>query len=94
MKAVLLLVGILIPLALTCDFSCSRNVLTSNGDFEIYYPRFLGTWAYEGEWDGNPFFTCIDCNALIAYVVSRFVFILAFSTNFCPIKTDLSGNTV
>ena len=71
MKAVLLLLlGILIPLTLTCDFSCSKNVLTSNGDFEIYYPRFLGTWAYEGEWDGNPFFTCIDCNALIAYVVS------------------------
>ena len=61
---------LLIPLALTCDFSCSRNTLSSNGDFAIYYPRFLGTWVYEGEWDGNPFFACIDCNALIAYVVS------------------------
>ena len=80
MKAVLLLLGILIPLTLTCDFSCSKNVLTSNGDFEIYYPRFLGTWAYEGEWDGNPFFTCIDCNALIAYVVSILAILAILAT--------------
>ena len=49
---------------------CLENKLTSNGDFGKFYPRFLGTWVYSGDWDGNPFYTCIDCQGLRAFIVS------------------------
>ena len=49
--------------------ACSENKLSSEGNFAKFYPRFLGTWAYSGEWDGNPFFTCNDCMGLRAFVV-------------------------
>ena len=49
--------------------ACSANKLSSDGDFGKFYPRFLGTWTYGGEWDSNPFFTCIDCMGLRAFVV-------------------------
>ena len=38
-------------------------------------------------------FACSQCLKIIQYVAFEF-FNLAFSTNFCPIKTELSGNTV
>ena len=35
-----------------------------------------------------------QCLKITQNVSFEFFLILAFSTNFCPIKTDLSGNTV
>ena len=40
------------------------------------------------------FFPAAHCLKITQNVAFDFFLILAFSTNFCPIKTDLSGNTV
>ena len=39
-------------------------------------------------------FAIAHCLKITHNVAFEFFLILAFSTNFCPIKTDLSGNTV
>ena len=65
----ILALAILIKGITSCD-PCMQNKLSSNGGFGIYYPRFLGTWTYQGEFDGNPFYTCADCMGLRAYIVS------------------------
>jgi hypothetical protein len=44
--------------------------LKSDGGFAKLYPRFLGTWRRGGEWEENPFYTCIDCQGLRAFVVN------------------------
>ena len=38
--------------------------------------------------------THTHCLKITQNVAFEFFLILAFSTNFCPIKTDLTGNTV
>merc|ERR1712012_921863 len=48
---------------------CLENKLTSNGAFAIFYPRFLGTWVYAGDWDRNPFYVCNDCMGLRAFIL-------------------------
>ena len=42
----------------------------------------------------NNFSLYTHCLKITQNVAFEFFDILAFSTNFCPIKTDLSGNTV
>merc|ERR1711963_263019 len=48
---------------------CLENKLTSNGAFAMFYPRFLGTWVYAGDWDRNPFYVCNDCMGLRAFIL-------------------------
>ena len=57
--------------SLACPNVCPQVKLTSEGGFAHDYPRFLGTWVYSGEWNGNPWFFCSDCQGLRAYVVRR-----------------------
>ena len=61
-----------IQLSESCD-ACQGNQLSSDGGFAKFYPRFLGNWAYIGEFDGNPEFYCYDCNGLRAYTVRNFL---------------------
>merc|ERR1712242_182742 len=55
--------------SLACPDVCPQVKLTSEGGFAHDYPHFLGTWVYSGEWDGNPWFFCSDCQGLRAYVL-------------------------
>jgi len=51
-----------------CD-PCPGNQLSSDGGFGKFYPRFLGNWAYIRDYDGNPEFTCSNCNGLRAFAL-------------------------
>ena len=49
---------------------CLDNVLSSDGDFGVFYPRYLGNWVLSGDYDGNPFYTCPwDCHGLRSFLV-------------------------
>ena len=50
---------------------CLDNVLSSDGDFGVFFPRYLGNWVLSGDYDGNPFYTCPwDCHGLRSFLVS------------------------
>ena len=50
---------------------CLNNILSSDGDFGIFFPRYLGNWVLSGDYDGNPFYTCPwDCHGLRSFLVS------------------------
>ena len=55
---------------------CLNNILSSDGDFGIFFPRYLGNWVLSGDYDGNPFYTCPwDCHGLRSFLVS-YVYLL------------------
>ena len=56
---------------------CLDNVLSSDGDFGVFFPRYLGNWVLSGDYDGNPFYTCPwDCHGLRSFLVSMLSYYL------------------
>ena len=66
----------------TACIPCLNNVLSSDGDFGVFYPRYLGNWVLSGDYDGNPFYTCPwDCHGLRGFLVSFKYFLINKCTN-------------
>ena len=66
----------------TACIPCLNNVLSSDGDFGVFYPRYLGNWVLSGDYDGNPFYTCPwDCHGLRGFLVSFYFFLIIKYTN-------------
>ena len=62
---------------------CLDNVLSSDGDFGVFFPRYLGNWVLSGDYDGNPFYTCPwDCHGLRSFLVSYVYLLLILSLKY------------